>query len=125
MGIYKKIFEAGKKLINKNKQPKTKRMKKIKLSPEQKSRLKGIAKKAGDYVTSGKLQTSSALVTRYAQGKPVVIKRPITKEQREAMPDTFQVFGYPVPKTYVYVGGALLLAGTAYVATRPKARTRN
>lgn len=120
MGIYKKIFEAGKKLINKNKQPKTKRMKKIKLSPEQKSRLKGIAKKAGDYVTSGKLQTSSALVTRYAQGKPVVIKRPITKEQREAMPDTFQVFGYPVKRTYVYVGGTLLLLGTAYVATKRK-----
>lgn len=126
MGIYSKIFQAGKKMFQQQKQPKqpkTKRMKKIKLSPEQKAKLRGVVKKASDYVTSGKMQTSTALVTRYAQGKPVVIKRPMTKEQREAVPDTFQVFGYPVKKTYVYVGGGLLALGA--IAYGAKKRKRN
>lgn len=122
MGIYKKIFQAGKKMVQQKQQPKTKRMKKIKLSPEQKAKLMGVAKKAGDYVTSGKLQTSSALLTRYAQGKPVVIKRPLTKTQKEAVPDTYQVFGYPVKKTYVWIGGTALALGIGYVA---KKRMRN
>lgn len=120
MGVYKKIFQkvAGAFTGAKTKKPKTKKMKKLKLTPEQKARLKGAGKKAFDYVQSGKLATTTGVVTRYAQGKPVVIKRTMSKEEKQATPDTVNFFGYQIPKTYAYAGGALAVLGIGYVATR-------
>jgi hypothetical protein len=121
MGIYSEIFKKAGALIKKGsgqKTPKTKKMKKINLSPEQKARLKGAGKKAFDFVQSGKLATITGQATRYSQGKPVVIKRTMSKEEKQTTPDTVNVFGYQVPKTTAYVGGGIAVLGLGYLATR-------
>ena len=122
MGIYSEIFKkAGsliKKGIGKNKTIKPKKMKKINLSPAQKAKLKGAGKKAFDFVQSGKLATITGQATRYSQGKPVVIKRTMSKEQKQATPDTVNVFGYQVPKTTAYVGGTALGLGLLYAGSK-------
>lgn len=120
-GLYKKI--AGK-LLNKNQSQKPKRMKLKKLSPEKKrallAKMRGAGGKALKAIESGKIQTGASLVTRYAQGKPVVVKRNLTQQQKQeqGIPDTVQIFGYPVPKTQAIVGGLLLAGGIAYVARK-------
>lgn len=120
MGVYGKIFKAGVNLFKKGTgQTKSKtKMKKINLSPDQKARLRGAGKKALDYVTSGKLATTTGVVTRYAQGKPVVIKRTMSKEEKKATPDTVNVFGYQIPKTQAYIGGTALGLGLLYVGSK-------
>jgi hypothetical protein len=122
MGIYSEIFKKAGALIKKGagsgQKPKQKKMKKINLTPEQKARLKGAGKKALDYVQSGKLATTTGVLTRYSQGKPVVIKRTMSKEEKATTPDTVNVFGYQIPKTQAYLGGGALLLGVGYLATR-------
>lgn len=122
MGIYSEIFKKAGSLIKKGagktKTKKNKPMKKLKLSPQQKARLKGTGKKVLDYVQSGKLATTTGVVTRYSQGKPVVIKRTMSKEEKRATPDTVNIFGYQVPKTTAFVGGGLAILGIGYLATR-------
>lgn len=123
MGIYSEIFKRAGNLIKgagKTKTKKPKKMRKINLSPEQKARLKGAGKKAFDFVQSGKLATITGQATRYSQGKPVVIKRTMSKEEKQATPDTVSIFGYQVPKTYAYIGGGALVLGIGYVATRSR-----
>jgi hypothetical protein len=124
MGVYKEIFKKAGSLIKKGagktKTKKNKPMKKIKLSPDQKARLKGAGKKALDYVQSGKLATVTGQATRYSQGKPVVIKRSLTKEEKQSIPDTVSFLGYQIPKTYAYLGGGLAVLGIGYLATHRK-----
>lgn len=110
--IYAKI--AGK-LFNKKKsgtKPKTK-MKKLKLSPTQKAKLKGFGKKAVDLVKSGKAQTATAQMTRFVQGKPVLIRNPKAKGDQK----TVQIMGYSVPQEYAIIGG-LALGAVAIGAMR-------
>lgn len=121
MGIYSEIFKKAGQLIKKGsgqKTPKRKKMRKIKLTPEQKARFKSAGKKALDYVQSGKLATTTGVVTRYSQGKPVVIKRTMSKEEKATTPDTVNVFGYQIPKTQAYIGGTALGLGLLYVGSR-------
>lgn len=106
-GIYKKI--AGKIL-----HPKKQKMKKIKLSPSQKARLKGFGKKALDVVQSGKAQSVIGQATRFSQGKAVIIKNPNAKP---GVTKTVSLFGYQVPQNYV-IGGVAVIAGGALLLSR-------
>ena len=114
MGIYKEIFKKLKeRKQNKTKKPKT--MPKFKkLTPEQKAKFKKLGLNIKNKLISGDIQKGATVATRYAQGKPIVLKKEISKEDASLNPEEFIIFGIPVKKTYAYIGGALLLGGTIY-----------
>jgi len=119
MGIYGTIF---KKIKEKRKQQKPKKMPK---TAEQKKarrdKIKALAKKGLKLVQSGKAEAVVGGATRYSQGKAVVIKGPKTEDT--APQEFINIFGQPLPKNVVYIGGGILGLGAIYLiskAVKPK-----
>jgi len=110
--IYKKI--AGK-ILNRKQKPKRQKMKKLKLSPTQKAKLKSFGKKALNVVQSGKAQSVIGQATRFTQGKAVVIKNPNAKA---GVTKTVSLLGYQVPQSYVIGGVAVLATGALLLSRR-------
>lgn len=93
-----------------------------KLTQAQKDKIKKNLKNIQSKVQSGELQTVVTGATRYSQGKPVVIKKDLSKEKQKANPDTTLIFGVPVPTNYLYIGGAVVIIGIVAIT---KKRSRN
>jgi hypothetical protein len=119
MGIYGTIFKKIKEKLGKKNKTKKKRKH---MTPEQKTKrrekFRGAIKKARTFVQSGQMQNVSNTATRYSQGKPIVLQKKLTKEEKEETPDTISIFGYAIPKKTAYIAGGVLLVGTVFLITK-------
>ncbi len=126
MGIYGEIFKRLKGKVQANKakrkskpkKPKTLKMKKR--TPEQKAKLRGKLKKVTDRIISGDLEKGAIVATRYAQGKPIVLQKKVSSEDKKKIPKEIIIFGIPIPTAYVVVGSVLILGGTAYAINKAR-----
>lgn len=118
MGFYKAIFTGAKNLIQ-NK-PKRKNMTQEEKA-KRRANIKARLKKVGDKVRSGELQKVSTVATRYAQGKPVVLKKSITDEEKSGIPKEVIIFGVPVPTPVLVLGTIGIIYGISKIS---KSRAR-
>jgi hypothetical protein len=123
MGIFSLIIKK----LQGNKDP-NKKKKKIKtkkhktMTPEQKekrrAKFRNAFQKGKKLLVSGDIQKGATVATRFAQGKAVVIKKTASQEDKDMNPDEFIIAGIPIKKTYVYIGGAVLLVGGILIAKK-------
>jgi hypothetical protein len=90
---------------------------------KRREKFKGAFNKAKSFVQSGNMQNATNTLTRYSQGKPVVIQKKITKD--EGTPDTVSIFGYAIPKKTAIIGGVILGAGTIFLISRAVKKRHN
>ena len=119
MGIYKEIFKrlTGNKERRKTK-PKRKAMQGKKPTPEQKAKRRKILDNIKKRIISGDVENAVITGTRYAQGKPIVLKKNIKPEDKKLIPDTVNILGVPVKTPVLIIGSLALLAGTIYAVKK-------